>query len=236
MVPDQSESLAVIVGRNFKRIRTRANITQNTMAKHGRMVGLRWTASKVGDFEVGRTSPTFATVLAASAALSWATDSDVTLADLVESDGFVSLTDTFDPRGSVLQELLRGEQSWRDSRAGDVGHTARLNRDPKFFENMRAGFEQASRDLRRYPDAPTTEVMKIQRQSGLDEDRLAKRLNISADLLAAASWQLWQRPFSEERDQRAGPDANAQRRGRLSRVLQAELSAELERVSADGDD
>jgi hypothetical protein len=43
---------------------------------------------------------------------------------------------------------------------------------------------------------------------------------------------LWQRTFSEERDRRAGADANQQKRGQESRTLRAEL----EKALADGDD
>jgi hypothetical protein len=48
--------------------------------------------------------------------------------------------------------------------------------------------------------------------------------NIGVDrFLAAAMAALWGRTFSAERDNRAGPDANAQRRGQVSRQLKAEL-------------
>jgi hypothetical protein len=46
------------------------------------------------------------------------------------------------------------------------------------------------------------------------------------------SFRLWHRTFSEERDRRAGPDANQQKRGRVSR----ELRTELENAIADGND
>jgi hypothetical protein len=46
------------------------------------------------------------------------------------------------------------------------------------------------------------------------------------------SFQLWHSTFSDERDQRAGPDANQQKRGRISR----ELRAELEKALSDGND
>ncbi len=48
-----------------------------------------------------------------------------------------------------------------------------------------------------------------------------KRLRISGDALAKVSFQLWGRAFSEERDNRAGPGANPQKRGRVARELQA---------------
>ena len=44
--------------------------------------------------------------------------------------------------------------------------------------------------------------------------------------------KLWGRTFVAERDRRAGPDANAEKRGQISR----QLKAELQKVLADGDD
>jgi hypothetical protein len=72
----------------------------------------------------------------------------------------------------------------------------------------------------------------MRQRSGLTEDRVAQRLKISRDRLAAVSFRLWQHTFSEERDRRAGPDANQQKKGRITR----ELRAELEKAIADGDD
>jgi hypothetical protein len=58
-------------------------------------------------------------------------------------------------------------------------------------------------------------------------------LEVSRDRLAATSFRLWDgRTFAEERHHRAGSDANAQKRGRVTR----ELRAELEEALADGDD
>jgi hypothetical protein len=65
-------------------------------------------------------------------------------------------------------------------------------------------------------------------RSGLAEDRLAKRLKIARERLAETCWRLWQRSFTEERDRRAGRDANAQRRGQVARILQAELERQLD--------
>ena len=77
-----------------------------------------------------------------------------------------------------------------------------------------------------------SDIASVHEGSGLDEERLAKRLDISSDRLAAESFRLWQRTFSEQRDKTAGPDANAQKKGRVSRALQAEL----QKVVNDGDD
>jgi hypothetical protein len=88
----------------------------------------------------------------------------------------------------------------------------------------------------RYDDIPTKALLEIGRRSGLDEERLAQRLGIGHQKLAMESWLLWRRSFSDKRDELAGPDANPQKRGRISRKLQNELQAELEKARADGGD
>jgi hypothetical protein len=63
----------------------------------------------------------------------------------------------------------------------------------------------------------------VQIDSGATEEKMRKSLGISSDALATWSQTLWKRSFSEERDRRAGPGANAQKRGQVSRQLKAEL-------------
>jgi hypothetical protein len=81
------------------------------------------------------------------------------------------------------------------------------------------------------PNLTSAELAHVRQRSGLTEDRIAQRLRVSRDRLAATSFRLWDgRTFGEERDRRAGPDANPQKRGRVTR----ELRAELEKALADG--
>ncbi|EHB53793.1 Xre family DNA-binding protein [Mycolicibacterium rhodesiae JS60] len=232
MAPNEREtaSLAVVVGANCKRIRTDAGVTQNVLARHARDAGLRWTTSKVGQFERGQYTPAFTTVLAAVSALSAATRTDVQLADLVSYDGFVVLTDTLDPDGSVLQALIRGEREWNTLRVEEVGYFSKISADPSFGAKLVEGGLKAIPT--RYRDVPLDQLVDIQRRSGLDEERVAKRLDVNLDVLSLASWTLWRRSFSDERDSRAGTETNAQKRGRISRTLQDELREELAR----GDD
>jgi hypothetical protein len=78
-------------------------------------------------------------------------------------------------------------------------------------------------------------AVAVLRRSGLAEDRLAQRLGVNPDELALMSSQLWAgRTFSEERDLRAGPEANAQKRGQVSRTLQADLARLKERRANGG--
>jgi transcriptional regulator with XRE-family HTH domain len=232
----EEKPLAEVVGANCKRIRTAAGVTQDELARHARMAGLRWTASKVRDFEIGRTAPTFATVLALSVALDDATapnipgenlmaitkgEPRVRLADLVAFDGIVSVNDEFNQPGQRVADYCAGE-AWKPP------------------DHLLAASREKWDELRSNPvvDGKTIGWMRVgdlrlmRKASGLTEDRLAARLGISRDWLAAVSFRLWKKPFSQERDMIAGTDANKQKRGQATRALQAKL----EKALADGDD
>jgi hypothetical protein len=66
---------------------------------------------------------------------------------------------------------------------------------------------------------------------GLTEERVAAGLGISTETLCDTSLRLWKTTFSAERDRIAGPDANPQRNGRITRQLKAQLAEAL----TDGD-
>jgi hypothetical protein len=144
--------------------------------------------------------------------------------------GFVELTDTLDtvPTGWVA-DVCRGRAStwppadeyWRDAwPAQEV--------EPGMLERRAARTAAAVK----HAAAQIAEVgrLDVAERSGLTEHRMAQRLKISRAQLADVSFRLWRSTFSEERDRRAGPDANQQKRGHVSRALQAEL----EKVLGDG--
>jgi transcriptional regulator with XRE-family HTH domain len=195
IVSDEPQRLAVVLGRRCREIRTEIGARQDDLAAAARVVGLRWTGAKVSDFEAGRWTSSFETVLLVSLALELAAsaagkDRAVPLADLIGDEGSIGLTEEVNVCASVISKVCRGSR-WETSMDEPGGAEGILGR------------------------------------SGLAEDRLAKRVNITRELLAETSWRLWQRPFSEERDRRSGADANAQLRGQVSRSLQAEIEEEL---------
>ncbi len=233
--------MAVVVGRNCRAIRVSLGVTQERFAAYAREAGLRWTSSKVGDFERGRREVSFGSVVAVSWALSraWAdarehrTDGGAqpALADLLRFDGNVVLTpDGPDPLGDVVADVCSG-RPWPTDAADLLG--AEEARVQQAHERVVAGaLSRAVVDGCLEPDVSATELTFTRQRSGLTEDRLAKRLGISRDRLAAVSFRLWKGTFSEKRDQLAGADANAQKRGRITRELRAEIEKEL----AGGDD
>jgi transcriptional regulator with XRE-family HTH domain len=241
IVSDQHQSLAAVVGLNCAERRLAAGLTQEQFVRYARGVGLRWTASKLADFERGRREVAFGTVLAVSWALSKAQADakhrgvagagPVTLADLLQSNGNVVLTsDGPDPLGSVVADVCRG-RPW-PSDALDLYGAAGLEMQESYRQIVESA-PSALVDGHFDPNLTTTDLEQMRKRSGLTEDRVAQRLNISRDRLAAVSFRLWEgRTFGEERDRRGGPDVNQQKKGRISR----ELRAELEKAFADGND
>lgn len=213
-----TRSIAAVLGSNCRDIRKRAGVTQDELARAARQLGLKWTASKVRDFESGRSAPTFATVVALTAALdSVIKDEPVLLADLVRYDGEVTITEDFEPDGDKLADYCSGG-TW-EPRAFILEDT---------WDSLADRFSRQSTESGIDWTGPVIDWPKV---LGLTDERVAAGLGISADQLCDVALRLWNTTFSAQRDRIAGPDANAQRKGRITR----QLKAELERALADGD-
>ena len=123
-------------------------------------------------------------------------------------------------RPVTLAELFAGD--------GDVS----INADTSIkLADLRAALEgQPVSPPRRQKSSTVAEVGKT-RASFLEADtRIAGSLGLDAYRAAELMTELWGRSFSDERDRRGGPGANAQKRGRISRDLKQELQ---EAVDAD---
>ena len=58
-------------------------------------------------------------------------------------------------------------------------------------------------------------VLRVPREFRESDERMCKNIGVPQEIGAVAMAKLWKRPFSAERDRRAGPGANAQHKGRL---------------------
>lgn len=206
-------SVAEVVGANAQDIRGRTRI--DDVAREARQLGLKWNSGRISDLERGRVSPTLSTLYVLANALSRATGRDVSLADLVRTPGYVRLNDHLVIRGTALVSALSGEAALLDDadRYLDAREVAEAIRATTPSERI----------------AFTNEL----RATSEAEQKLARALGVSLADLLKTTRQLWDgRSLTEERDRRAGPDANAQKRGRVSRELKAELRERLH----DGDD
>ncbi len=214
--------LAAVVGRNARRLR--GDVTADRLARAVRKRGLNWGTGRISDLEHGRVSPTISTLVVLADALnSVRNERTITLADLVEHDGSIELTATEAVKDVALQRFLRGDPVVL--LIGDMSDSAERKEElnkllggmPKFSALLPDGIEI---DLRT--------VIEVERHGGETEERIARSLGVPLIVVAAASAQLWGRTISAERDRRAGPDANAQDRGRITRQLKSEIRAVLD--------
>lgn len=232
-----SRTLAVVVGHNCRRIRTAIGITQDELAVHAKNVGLRWNAAKAANFEAGRFAAPFATILAVTLALQSALqktferrgeipDWGVTLADLLVGAGNVQLTEGCWVPAYQLEAVCRKGQAIGPAEVITADAPARVPIEASASAVV-VGDHGIGTDLALAQFAATDPVSNVLKRSGLAEHRLANRLGIAPNRLAAISLELWRSTFTEERDRRAGLGANQQKKGRISRELRAELEEAL---------
>lgn len=223
---DDAVPLSTVIGRNARRLR--GDITADAVAKSARYFGLNWGTGRISDLEHGRVSPTLPTLVALAMALESATfpgGGRVTIADLLASDEPISLTTAFALTSEELTHFLAGEEF---AQVWIHGKSVRLDEIPspvEVLKNMRDDWPK------RLHDVPKGATLRLSGEFGEPEQRLGRDLGLDDWRLAAEMLFLWQRTYSAERDERAGPGANAQKKGRVARELKAELKAVL-----DGDD
>lgn len=211
----EAVELAVVVGRNAKKLRGAA--TADDVARATRQLGLNWGTGRISDLEHGRVSPTLPTLVTIALALSAVAERNVTVAELLQSDERIYLTRDLAVTGDELKAILDGDEKAYKRLAGQAASRAS------------AGAEAA---IAEWPDrlrkgVSVGQLRQVYAGYGEAEQLLERELGVSRDRLAAEMAALWGAAFHVERDRRAGPGANAQKKGRVSRALKAELKAVL---------
>lgn len=223
MSSKQSE-LSCLIGKNAKGFRLSAKITLDEFAVFARQRGLPWSESRVADFEAGRASPSIPTVVAVCLALAEAGCYDVTVAALLATTESVQLNDNLTVDGSLLSGWFAGEPV-EPSYPAD----SQIRRDLTIPVTNKDGVKRVVMAKREAPMDNIALAKNILAVSGSAEERVRKNLGLTRRGLAELCAVTWRRSFSEERDARAGDEANAQRRGSITRQLQSELQEILGR-------
>jgi transcriptional regulator with XRE-family HTH domain len=206
--------MAKIAGTNAQTLRRAADVSLENLALAMQSYGRSWSTGQVGDFEAGRTAPNLATLLAVAAALGDVIGHPVTVAELFAGKGLVAINDRLTAPLSALRGALSGEPVHlrRATRQATLAGTGTLSAQavpfPKWAQD--AGVDPAL----------YVRVLNALRES---DTRMCKNIGVEPDIGAAAMAKLWRKTFSAERDLRAEPGANPQRRGQISRQLKAEL-------------
>ena len=160
---------------------------------------------------MGRIAPTLSTLLVLSAAFSDLRGEPVTLADWFAGDGQVALTDTAQAPLALIRAALNGAQI--NLPEPSISTTEVLLQD---YLAQRVYPKPLSR-------GQLKKLSAIWDQCGEAEDRAARALGIDQGTLCELMLDMWGTTLSAKRDQIAGPDANAQKRGRIARELREQL-------------
>lgn len=219
-----------VIGTRARALRDTAGARQDDVASAARTYGLAWTRGKVAALESGNKSISAEELTLLPAVLSEACGRQVTVAELLDSD----------------------EEVWL-SPVAYVGHArhiaATLESRPRNYigvetPGMRASadtFKEARDRVRElgYHDtlkAPTlAQWGEIAGWSGEADIDAARKLGEPRLVVNVASWCLWGRSLTTERDRRVGEHDGVRggalraRRGHVTRGLLAELRGDLER-------
>jgi transcriptional regulator with XRE-family HTH domain len=214
--PDtDAELLAVVIGKNAHRLRTNAELTLDQVSVAAQIRGLKWSESRVADFEAGRgVAPNLTTLIAVVLALQDAGCAEATFLELLRSEAPIQINDSLLMSDKQLVNLI-----FRWPVTGQWSPETMTAAIKASWEHFEASV---------LPTLLTT-------PPGATEERTWKALGISGTKLTELSRTLWNRTFPEERDRRAGAGANAQKRGQISRQMRKELQAAIE-AATHGDD
>jgi hypothetical protein len=200
MTESNAESLAQIMGRNARRLRGHHKLDDVAKAVNG--YGWRWASPKVVALESGRVSPRLETLIVLCYAFADLLGHPVAIAELFKGDEQVCLTDAVALGLDDVRAGLSGEPLAR----GELLAAAEL---PAFIEAM--------------PKRRRGLLFAIHRDCGDPEARAARALGVEHSELVELMADVWGHTLTTERDKRAGPDANAQTRGQITRDLRNEL-------------
>lgn len=212
--------MAQAVAANARRIRGAATMAEVSDA--ARLYGAKWTSGTVAKIEAGKTRPTIETLILLMCALRWTTGNPVTMTDLLQSDQPIRISDTYSATSEVIIWALAGNEF-------DDDHNIEPTDLQSLVSDASAAIHQEQFASSSSPRVTYPEVAAVTEQ----ERRVAHDLEVAPVVLQYWAVHLWQRPFEDERDRRAGPDANAQKRGRVTRQLKAEIQSAIEAQHGD---
>lgn len=208
---EQAESLSAVFARNAKALRIGAGLKTEAVARAVTAHGLHWVPSRVSELEMGRIAPTLSTLIVLSAAYSDLRGEPVRLADWFTGAGQVELTETVQLPLATVREALKGVPISLPEPSVSVAQILMQ--------------EYLAQRINPNPLSPARlkKLSSLWDQCGGAEDRAARALGIDQGTLCELMLDLWGQTLSSKRDQLAGPDANAQKRGRIARELREQL-------------
>lgn len=223
--------LAEALGRRLRELREESDVSADRLAHEARRIGLSWQRSTVAMIESGKRRITLEEFFVLPSMLYEAGGLDLTLADLIPDVGAVE--NAVPGQGDVLQlagriamppSTLKGlTQGWLET----PGMAFLLNDE----ESARVSETRSARRSLLDQLPPESHEEAEASSKGEAEYKAARSLGVLAGLIGPASYLLWGRSLTAERDareaERHGPQdserARRTQRGHVTRELLAEL-------------
>lgn len=206
----------------MRRLREESNITTYELAECARRYGVRWTASSVSQIEAGKYKASIANVIVLCCAIGELVDSEIGAVDLFVHDNAARLTDRMAISNASLRKFLSGKPISMDDLQATPEYQQELD------ESFPLSLRKIAETLANYQDSDHPQVslvllLEVSKASTEADHRVARSMGLEP--LTFASWcaHLWGQTFTAERDSRSGAEANAQKRGRVSRALKREI-------------
>lgn len=223
-------TVAQVVGANLARIRDKHGLTLEEIARYSHTYGLRWNTARVSRIDRGEGSLNLETALMLSAILSAMTGQPVSVGALLETDEPVTLTPraTLKPNGAQI--LLSGEGATElDAALEEYGSIVSEQSDEvDEIMGAYAGIVVPAVPEVLSPDEAQTYFVEVINRT-LSDERNARTLDLTDAEFSAWSVRLWGHLMSTETEKRAPEGATAQKKGRITRELMAEMREAVER-------
>lgn len=223
-----------VFGAFLREYRKNHGLTMEQIANATHEYGSGWDTSAIGSFERGKRAATLSNILIILQSLSDLTGealglSSITFSDALDADEEVQLNDELTIDMEQLRGALEGEPV-------NVKPATRLGaqafKDLKRDVYSSAVAESALMDASNRPPLRWL-VFTHDREPTISEKRAAAKLGILPEYVTAWCYGLFDgRSLDEETTRRAGEGANAQKRGRATRLIVDDIHKAIDEQSS----
>lgn len=216
-------SIDAVIGRNLAELRQSHGLSQDDVAGAARLFGLRWNSARISRMERGDGAVTVETLLSLCVVMSEATDSPVGMPDLLATTDAIQISpDATVPARNVSMIVSTDPDYWAPEDEPSPPEAPMSASRPSDIQAIWAAYERivspGPMNL-----ATLNPIVNARRAWSLTDERNARKLGLSDEDFLVWCFRLWGQLMSAETEARAPEGATAQKRGRITRELLAEL-------------
>lgn len=210
-----------LIGRKLRDLRTELGITQEDVAREAGAHGLAWTRDTVASLERARRDLSLAELFLLPRLFAAITGKSFGLVDFIPAQGRAALTGSVTLPAQELIETLQGAVESRRPRRRLM--PMELTPERANPNEMLADF-RLLRNLGWRTLSPEDRAKAARESFGVAERTAATRFDVAPIVVVLASWQLWKKSLTAERDRLLRSRGNDER---SVKAIRAEITREL---------